>query len=82
MNGFIHRTVGDFFRAGAFAVGAGGALFDRMRLATKDYAGMTEIAIERRTVDDERKTLLDVLAGAKWGEDDKPVSMGVRSPYG
>jgi 2-dehydro-3-deoxyphosphogluconate aldolase / (4S)-4-hydroxy-2-oxoglutarate aldolase len=42
--GVDERTVGDFFRAGAFAVGAGGALFDRMRLATKDYAGMTEIA--------------------------------------
>jgi hypothetical protein len=32
-------------------------------------AGMTEIAIERWTADDERKSLLDVLAGAKWGED-------------
>ena len=38
--------------------------------------------LERWTVDDERKALLDVLAGAKWGEDDKPVSMGVRSPCG
>ena len=43
---------------------------------------MTEIAIERWTVDDERKALLDVLAGAKWGEDDKLVSMGVKSPRG
>jgi 2-dehydro-3-deoxyphosphogluconate aldolase/(4S)-4-hydroxy-2-oxoglutarate aldolase len=42
--GVDERTVGDFFRAGAFAVGAGGALFDRKRLQAKDYAGMTEVA--------------------------------------
>ncbi len=42
--GVDERTVGDFFQAGAFAVGAGGALFDRKRLHAKDYAGMTEIA--------------------------------------
>ncbi|HYG76683.1 MAG TPA: bifunctional 4-hydroxy-2-oxoglutarate aldolase/2-dehydro-3-deoxy-phosphogluconate aldolase [Planctomycetota bacterium] len=42
--GVDERTVGEFFRAGAFAVGAGGALFDRKRLQAKDYAGMTEIA--------------------------------------
>ncbi len=32
-------------------------------------AGMTQIAIERWTADDERASLLDVLAGAKWGEE-------------
>jgi hypothetical protein len=32
-------------------------------------AGMTQIAIERWTTEDERSSLLDVLAGAKWGED-------------
>jgi hypothetical protein len=32
-------------------------------------AGMTEIAIERWTADAERQSLLDVLAGAKWGEE-------------
>jgi len=42
--GVDERTVGDFFKAGAFAVGAGGALFDRKRLQAKDYAGMTEVA--------------------------------------
>jgi 2-dehydro-3-deoxyphosphogluconate aldolase / (4S)-4-hydroxy-2-oxoglutarate aldolase len=42
--GVDERTVGDFFRAGAFAVGAGGALFDRSRLQAKDYAGMTDVA--------------------------------------
>lgn len=42
--GVDDKTVGDFFRAGAFAVGAGGALFDRKRLHAKDYAGMTEAA--------------------------------------
>ncbi|HEY3324911.1 MAG TPA: bifunctional 4-hydroxy-2-oxoglutarate aldolase/2-dehydro-3-deoxy-phosphogluconate aldolase [Planctomycetota bacterium] len=42
--GVDERTVGEFFRAGAFAVGAGGALFDRKRLQAKDYAGMTEVA--------------------------------------
>ena len=42
--GVDDHTVGDFFRAGAFAVGAGGALFDRKRLQAKDYAGMTEVA--------------------------------------
>jgi 2-dehydro-3-deoxyphosphogluconate aldolase/(4S)-4-hydroxy-2-oxoglutarate aldolase len=42
--GVDDKTVGDFFRAGAFAVGAGGALFDRKRLHAKDYAGMTEVA--------------------------------------
>ena len=42
--GVDERTVGDFFRAGAFAVGAGGALFDLKRLKAKDYAGMTEVA--------------------------------------
>jgi 2-dehydro-3-deoxyphosphogluconate aldolase/(4S)-4-hydroxy-2-oxoglutarate aldolase len=42
--GVDERTVGEFFRAGAFAVGAGGALFDRKRLEAKDYAGMTEVA--------------------------------------
>ncbi|MGD0092630.1 MAG: bifunctional 4-hydroxy-2-oxoglutarate aldolase/2-dehydro-3-deoxy-phosphogluconate aldolase [Planctomycetota bacterium] len=42
--GVDERTVGEFFDAGAFAVGAGGALFDRKRLHAKDYAGMTEVA--------------------------------------
>ena len=42
--GVDERTVGDFFRAGAFAVGAGGALFDLKRLKAKDYVGMTEVA--------------------------------------
>lgn len=42
--GVDERTVGEFFRAGAFAVGAGGALFDRKRLQVRDYAGMTEVA--------------------------------------
>ena len=42
--GVDERTVGEFLRAGAFAVGAGGALFDRRRLQDKDYAGMTEVA--------------------------------------
>ena len=42
--GVDERTVGGFFDAGAFAVGAGGALFDRKRLQAKDYAGMTEVA--------------------------------------
>ena len=42
--GVDERTVGEFFRAGAFAVGVGGALFDRKRLQAKDYAGMTEVA--------------------------------------
>lgn len=42
--GVDENTVGDFFRAGAFAVGAGGALFDPKRLKAKDYKGMTETA--------------------------------------
>jgi 2-dehydro-3-deoxyphosphogluconate aldolase/(4S)-4-hydroxy-2-oxoglutarate aldolase len=42
--GVDDHTVGEFFRAGAFAVGAGGALFDPKRLHAKDYAGMTEVA--------------------------------------
>jgi len=42
--GVDERTVGEFFRAGAFAVGAGGALFDHKRLLAKDYSGMTEVA--------------------------------------
>ena len=32
-------------------------------------SGVTEVAIERWTVDAERQSLLDVLAGAKWGEE-------------
>ena len=35
------RNVGDFLKSGAFAVGAGGALFDKVRLEAKDWAGMT-----------------------------------------
>ena len=31
-------------KAGAFAVGVGGALFDKVRLQQKDWAGMTELA--------------------------------------
>jgi hypothetical protein len=32
-------------------------------------AGVTDIVLERWTADAERQSLLDVLAGAKWGED-------------
>jgi len=32
-------------------------------------AGVTDIVIERWTADAERQSLLDVLAGAKWGEE-------------
>ena len=42
--GVDEKTVSEFFKAGAFAVGAGGALFDQGRLKAKDYAGMTEAA--------------------------------------
>jgi 2-dehydro-3-deoxyphosphogluconate aldolase/(4S)-4-hydroxy-2-oxoglutarate aldolase len=42
--GVDERTVGDFFSAGAYAVGVGGALFDRKRLQVKDWAGMTDVA--------------------------------------
>ena len=42
--GVDERTVGDFFAAGAYAVGVGGALFDRKRLQVKDWAGMTDVA--------------------------------------
>lgn len=42
--GVDDRTVGEFIRAGAFAVGAGGALFDKKRLQAKDYSGMTDVA--------------------------------------
>jgi 2-dehydro-3-deoxyphosphogluconate aldolase/(4S)-4-hydroxy-2-oxoglutarate aldolase len=42
--GVEERNVTEFFRSGAFAVGVGGALFDRQRLKNKDYAGMTEVA--------------------------------------
>ena len=42
--GVDERNVGEFLKAGAFAVGAGGALFDQKRLQAKDWAGMTEVA--------------------------------------
>ena len=42
--GIDDRNLGDFFKAGAFAVGAGGALFDHKRLLAKDWQGMTEVA--------------------------------------
>jgi 2-dehydro-3-deoxyphosphogluconate aldolase / (4S)-4-hydroxy-2-oxoglutarate aldolase len=42
--GVDERTVGDFFRAGAFAVAAGGALFDRKLLQLREYAGLTHAA--------------------------------------
>ncbi len=42
--GVDERTVGDFFRAGAYAVGAGGSLFDVKRVKAKDFKGMTETA--------------------------------------
>jgi len=42
--GVDEKNVAEFFRAGAFAIGVGGALFDAKRLKAKDYAGMTETA--------------------------------------
>ena len=48
--GIDERNVGEYFRAGAFAVGAGGHLFDRKRLQAKDWAGMTEVAKHFSTV--------------------------------
>ena len=42
--GVDERTVADFFRAGAFAVGAGGALFDAASLKARAYDQMTETA--------------------------------------
>lgn len=38
------KTVGEFFAAGAFAVGAGGSLFDLKLLRAKEFGKMTEIA--------------------------------------
>jgi len=42
--GVDERTVADFIRAGSFAVGAGGALFDPAKLKAKAYDQMTETA--------------------------------------
>jgi 2-dehydro-3-deoxyphosphogluconate aldolase/(4S)-4-hydroxy-2-oxoglutarate aldolase len=42
--GVDERNVGEFLKAGAFAVGAGGALFDMKRIKAKDWTGMTEVA--------------------------------------
>lgn len=42
--GIDEGNVGEFLRAGAFAVGAGGALFDAKKLKAKDWKGMTETA--------------------------------------
>ena len=42
--GVDERNVGEFLKAGAFAVGVGGALFDKVRLQAKDWSGMTEVA--------------------------------------
>jgi 2-dehydro-3-deoxyphosphogluconate aldolase/(4S)-4-hydroxy-2-oxoglutarate aldolase len=38
------HNVGEFLKAGAFAVGAGGSLFDAKKLKAKDWNGMTETA--------------------------------------
>jgi 2-dehydro-3-deoxyphosphogluconate aldolase/(4S)-4-hydroxy-2-oxoglutarate aldolase len=42
--GVDEKTVGEFFKAGAVAVGAGGSLFDPKRLEAEDWQGMTEAA--------------------------------------
>ncbi len=42
--GVNEKTVGDFFKAGAFAVGAGGALFDNKLIQTGDFKTMTDTA--------------------------------------
>ena len=42
--GVDERNAGDFIKAGAFALGAGGALFDQKKLRAKDWKGMTETA--------------------------------------
>lgn len=42
--GVDEKNVGEFFKAGAFAVGAGGALFDAQKLKAQDWAGMAETA--------------------------------------
>lgn len=42
--GVNDETVGAFFKAGAFAVGAGGSLFDKKLLKAKEFAKMTQIA--------------------------------------
>lgn len=42
--GVNDETVGAFFMAGAFAVGAGGSLFDKKLLKAKEFAKMTQIA--------------------------------------
>lgn len=44
--GVNEKTVGEFFKAGAMAVGAGGALFDKKRLEAGDWAGMTKVAAD------------------------------------
>jgi 2-dehydro-3-deoxyphosphogluconate aldolase/(4S)-4-hydroxy-2-oxoglutarate aldolase len=42
--GVDERNVREFFEAGAFAVGAGGSLFDRKKIKAKDWKGLTETA--------------------------------------
>jgi 2-dehydro-3-deoxyphosphogluconate aldolase/(4S)-4-hydroxy-2-oxoglutarate aldolase len=42
--GVDEHNVGEFLKAGAFAVGAGGSLFDAKKLKAKDWNGMTETA--------------------------------------
>lgn len=42
--GVDEHNVGEFLKAGAFAVGAGGSLFDARKLKAKDWNGMTETA--------------------------------------
>lgn len=38
------ETAGPFIKAGAFALGAGGNLFDKKKIAAKDWAGLTKLA--------------------------------------
>lgn len=42
--GVDEKTVADFIHAGAFAVGAGGALFDNKKIKAKQFKEMTETA--------------------------------------
>ncbi|MCW8133250.1 MAG: bifunctional 4-hydroxy-2-oxoglutarate aldolase/2-dehydro-3-deoxy-phosphogluconate aldolase [Planctomycetota bacterium] len=42
--GVDEKTVGEFVKAGAFAVGAGGALFDNKKIKAKQFKEMTETA--------------------------------------
>jgi len=42
--GVDEHNVGEFLKAGAFAVGAGGSLFDAKKLKARDWNGLTETA--------------------------------------